>query len=133
MDIEELFTDEKSENDGVWVDAGDYDVSLRGIELKVARMLNPAFTRMFDELRREAGPTYDKDERVKTTVMIKCMAAHILKGWKNLTLKGKAVAYTTAKAEDYLAKSSDLRNVVTRIASDRQRYKAVREKADLKN
>ena len=133
MDIEELFTDEKSENEGVWVDAGLYDPTMKGLELKIARLMNPSFTRLLDEQRRDAGPKYDEDEQLQITVMIHVYARTILKGWKGLTAGGEPVKFSVAKAEDYLARSTDFRNVVTRISQDRQRFKAKQEEADLKN
>ena len=133
MELEELFTDAELEAEGVWVDAGDYDPTLAGLDLKVARMLNPAFARMFDDERRAAGPSYDTDEDIQTDVMIRCMAKTILMGWRNLTADGKAVKYSATKCEELLARSFDLRNVITRISRDRQIYRQQQDEDDRKN
>lgn len=133
MDVGDLFTDEKSENEGVWVDAADYDRSLQGLQLKIARLMNPGMSRMLDEEVRNAGPKYDDDEAVRTDITIRCYAKHVLKGWKGLTNGGKAVKYTEELAEEYLARSTDLRNVVTRISQDRTRFKIQQDETDRKN
>lgn len=133
MELDDLFTDADLEVGGTWVDAGDYDPTLAGLELKVARMLNPAFTRLFDELRRVAGPEQDNDEDTQFEIMLKCTAKCLLRGWRNLTIDGTAVKFSDAKCLDYLAKSIDLRNVVTRISRDRQVFKSKQSEADRKN
>lgn len=133
MEVDELFTDADLEVSGVWVDAGQYDPTLDGLELKVARMLNPAFSRMFDEKRRTAGAAYDDDEDVQLSIMLECTAKTLLRGWKNLTVQTKPVKFSDDKALEYLSRSTDLRNVVTRIARDRQLYKLEADEDGLKN
>lgn len=130
MELDDLFTDADLEVSGTWVDAGDYDPTLSGLELKVARMLNPAFTRMFDEMRRNAD---DDDEDAQFDIMLTCTAKTLLRGWRNLTVDQKAVKFSDTKCLQILRRSSDLRNVVTRISRNRQLYKAKRDEDDRKN
>lgn len=133
MELDELFTDADLEVEGTWVDAGDYDPTMDGLKLKVARMLNPAFSRMYDEERRQTGEGYDASEAQQLELMLRVTAKTILRGWKDLTVKGKTVKFSDEKCLEILSKSGDLRNVVTRISRDRQLYKAKQDEAGLKN
>lgn len=133
MELDNLFTDAELEESGAWVDAGDYDPSLKGLELRVARVLNPSFSRMFDEEVRNAGPKYADNEDLQLEIMIRCTARTILKGWRNLTVKTKPVKFTEAKCLDLLTRSVDLRNVTMRIARTRELYKLQQDEDDRKN
>ncbi len=133
MELEDLFTDTELEEAGTWVDAGDYDPSMAGLELKVARVMNAAFARMFDEEVRNAGPEFQDDSDRQMDIMLRCTAKTILRGWRNLTVKTKPVKFSDAKCLELLTKSTDLRNLVMRIARTRHLYKLKQSEDDLKN
>lgn len=125
MDIKQSFvTNEKVEQDGVWVDIGD------GSKLLVARMYNPRHTAAM----RQALAPYKRrpNDIVPQEILDSMMAKHVLLDWKGITENGEDVPYSVEKAEEYLA-IKDFRALVVEIAGNMETYRAAAYKDAEKN
>jgi predicted glycosyl hydrolase (DUF1957 family) len=97
-DINQIMTDVKKENEGVWTEFA------AGIELLIARARNPRYNECIRDktehikvdLRNE---DFDKDEFADLLLQVR--AETILLDWKNIEENGQSVPYSSAKAMEY--------------------------------
>jgi hypothetical protein len=120
MDIKTSFADPKNEVQGVWMDYRD------GSRVKLARLGNPAFQKLFDKMRR---PYLDMIRRDKmppereTHILCQCYARTLLLDWEGFEDGGKPLPYSEDAAERLLVAHMDFRNDVTRLAAEEEFFK----------
>lgn len=120
----EFATDEALENDGAWFPVG------KGTELLIARSNNRKYSKMLMSEVEKFRAVLDLDDDVANKkndeIFIACMAEHILRGWKNVTYKGKALDYSVANAKLVL-QHKDLRDRVGGLAGSIEGYRVKQE------
>ena len=114
MEIKELATNERIEQEGVWVDIGDET------KLLIARLGNKAYERCLRKLGRPylSQLRYATDNELIQKLAIKAMSRHVLLGWKNLQEGGKDIPYSHEKAEELLTKYHGLYRIVSEMAQE---------------
>jgi hypothetical protein len=127
----EFATDEKKENDGVWVDIG------KGARLLVARAGNRKYSRLLTAAIEKHQRALDlKDEaadKLSDQITIDVAAEAILLGWEKLSFKGQDMgAYSVTAAKQLLA-VKDFRHYVSRLSNDFDRFRVAQEAALGKN
>lgn len=113
-------TDQRREEDGVWVDFAD------GIEFLIARIGNPKY----EEYLRKIGKPYRHqmranimDSRELEQLSKKAIARHILLDWKNVTDEdGNPLPYTPEEGERVFNDPAlrDIYRFVVEVAVDRE-------------
>ena len=123
-DIRKLYaTSVSKEADGAWSqDLGD------GLRLKVARLKNPNFRKLYQRLTKP----YERqirnrtlDDATENSILAQCLAKTVLVGWQNLVLDGEVVPYSTEAALKILSDDglSDFRDLVVDLASDAELFR----------
>jgi hypothetical protein len=125
LDIQASFlTDPKLEDEGVWKPIG------KGAELLLARAGNRKYAKMLNKQITANSNTLDLDDDIAEAksdeIMITCLAAHVLLGWKKLSFGGKEVAYSPENAKMLLA-VKDFRKLVMRLSDDMEAYLVKKE------
>jgi len=119
-DLRKLYgTDTNKETDGIWQDFGD------GIEMKVARIGNPKYQKLFQKLskpHRKAIRRGTLKEDVAEKLMIECTAETILLDWRGIELDGKALPYSKDNAIMILTEFKDLKEYVNDFANEMEAY-----------
>ena len=130
MDIKKQFNTNKDlEVEGIWVKISD------DARIKVARMNNPEFNKMFRRLSKpymtalQAGTL---SEEISEDILLECYSHTILVDWDGIQEDGKAVPYSPSKAKEYL-KIDTFRHFVLNIARDFNNYKLEIEAQEVKN
>ena len=112
MRLGTLAYDKSKEEDGVWCDGPE------GLRLKIARIGNPQYQSYLRKLASKAKRTSQLVENSEGWT-IKATAHHILKGWENLQDDdGKDIPFSVPIAEEFLARYSDLLQMVQEFATD---------------
>lgn len=100
MDLFKRFHyDEKLAVEGVWIPYED-------AQLLIAKHDNAAFKQAFDKIMRDRvqdAVDGEISEEQATKLWVGVAARTILKGWKNITIRGEEVPYTPEKAEEILS------------------------------
>ena len=124
-------TNERLEQDGVWVDLGD------GGSVKVARAGNKANRKL---LKRLVGPHKAalRSDRLPDDVLekltIECMARTILLDWRGIEEDdGKNVEYSVENAIRLLTAYKDFRDQIAASSADLALYQDAAEEAAAKN
>jgi hypothetical protein len=116
-------TDIEKEQDGVWSDdLGD------GLKLKVARLKNPGFRKLYQRLTKP----YERqirnrtlDDAVENSILSQCLAKTVLLDWQKLVLDGVELTYSHENALKVLSDPglSDFRDVVVDLANDAELFR----------
>lgn len=122
MDLNKLALDLDKEAKGVWEDL-DSETSIL-----VARMFNPNFNRMFEEMtapHRRAAKNGLLSEEVAENILVTCLASTILLGWKGLKENGVEIPYSHEKAKAILTdkRLKAFRQMVVEIAENHARFR----------
>lgn len=131
MDFDKRYlTDKQAEQDGVEVRLDD------GCTILVARANNRKFKAEMRRLMRpyqnqERRGTFDPDLRDELTRQ--AVSKFVLLGWKGITLKGKDVKYSPAKAEELMKRSEDFENDVIDAATMMETFRVVQVEEGAKN
>lgn len=131
MDFDKRYaTDKQAEQDGVEVKLDD------GCTILVARANNRKFKAEMRRLMRpyqnqERRGTFDPDLRDDLTRQ--AVAKFVLLGWKGIELGGKAVKYSSEKAEELMKRSEDFENDVIDAATMMETFRAVELEEGAKN
>lgn len=118
-DLKKVFaTSKEKENEGVWTDdLGD------GLKLKIARMKNPRFRKMYERMTKP----YKRQIRLGTLpeeteidIICKCISQTVLLDWQNLSVDGKKQDYNQDNAYKILKNPEigDFRDFVVDLAND---------------
>lgn len=130
MDIKKQFaTDRNLEIEGIWVPISD------GARIKVARMNNPEFNKLFRKLSKPymtALQTGTLSEDISEEIMLECYAKTVLVDWDGIEENGEQVPYSPEKAKEYL-QIDTFRQFVLNIARDFNNFKAEIEAQEVKN
>lgn len=134
MDIDNAFTDPEIEREGIWVDYRD------GSKVKVARIGNPNFTRIYDaklKPHRRKQRAGSMETELETRILCEVVAKTVLLDWKGFTQgKGedkKEYKYTEKRAFDMLSKSIDFRNEIVDLAAAEETFHQDDQKDSEKN
>lgn len=128
----EFATSEEKELKGVWKEIGP------GAEILVGRLGNRNYSRMLglevEKHQRTLDLKNDVADKASDQIMIDVMAHTILLGWRGAEFKFKGVAlpYSLENAKMVLA-VKDFRNLVSKLASDMEAYRAAQEAAVVKS
>lgn len=129
MDVYQQFaTDEKKENEGVWVAIGD------GAELLVARSGNRKYSRLLaaaiEKHQRALDLKDDAADKLSDQIMIDVMAESILLGWKGpFSFKKVDVgAYSVSGAKTLLA-VKDFRGYVSKLSNEFDSFRVAQDES----
>lgn len=104
MDLAGIKVDTKVEEDGDWVELGQFDGRLEGAEIRTRSIHSPQFRRAAQRLRRKltvrAGGMVDPVKELEVTR--EAIAVGCLLGWRGVTDGGQSVEFTTEAAKRYL-------------------------------
>jgi len=129
MRISAFITDQRKENEGVWVPLG------AGAQVLVARVGNEKYKQSFlrhSKPHRTQLRTGNLEEDAAQKLLNKVMAETVLLDWKGLEDDdGNDILYSTEKAEELLA-IKDFRETIEEIANTRELYRQ-HEMADAGN
>jgi len=123
FDLNSLRTDEDLENSGAWRDLGN------GSRLKLARLGNAQFKKMFSELIlpfSEAGTPIPEESQKEFTV--KCLARTVLVGWEGIYDGDTPLEYSYENAVRTLEEIKDFRDLVIKLAGSLDAYKVKQDK-----
>jgi len=129
--FDNFVTDEKSENEGVWIDYAS------GFRLKLARIGCPAFKEFM--LKRgkphmrsiEAGVM---DDEIAEDMMKDAIAETIIKGWEGLLDgEGKEIPYSKETARELLDVPGDFYDEVFALAKQREHFRVAKTEGTAKN
>lgn len=121
-DLFEAFaTDTEKEMEGVWK-------TVRGIQVKVARVTNDRFAREYQALPPEIQDQIDNGtlpEEQAREVFADLMSKAILVDWAGLSLGGEEIPYSQEKAKEFLSREDlkDFRRIIWEIASTEANYR----------
>ena len=125
-------TDKAKERDGAWV----RDVR-PGLHLRITRMPNPAYNKLFGELIAPHRVQFERDsldDEVLRDVITQCLAETVLVDWEGLEDRdGEPVTYSVAKARKLMTELPDFRDDVLSLARNRDLFKAKEEDEDRGN
>lgn len=126
FDIEELFTNQEKESEGVWVDY------FGGSKLKVASLQSPIYKAGLAKMAKKHKLQLDddNDDSVALVNDITCsaMAQHVLLDWKGINIGDeKNAGYTVKLGELALKRSAKFREFVAESADDHNNFKATAE------
>ena len=114
-------TDKTAEQEGVWEPLAD------GIEIKVARIGNPNYQRIYEREIKPYRAQVDRglmaDEKF-TEIIIKVLAEAVLLDWKNIEYEGKKLPYNRDNAIRILTELPDFRADVLFLANQQASYRA---------
>ena len=116
-------TDPTKEIEGVWSD----DLG-GGLKLKVARLKNPNFRKLYQKLTKPHERQIRNrtlDEATENSILAKCLAKTVLLGWEKLVLDKEEVPYSEAAALKILSdpELADFRDQVVDLASDAELFR----------
>lgn len=116
--------DHKKVSEGVWTE-------YLGVELCIARHNNLAY---LTALKREAEkigpkPLHKLPAQVRTNVVMKCMAEHVLVGWRDLYIDGEEVPYTPENALELLTNDDECLSFIVEFALNTTNYILESERA----
>ncbi len=130
MDIDKAFTDETLEREGAWVEYRE------GSRVKLARLGNPRFQRMYEaKMRpyRRLERQNKMDPELTTKLLCDCLAETVLLGWEGFDHQGKPVPYSTEGAKALLMRSMDFRDEITVLATEEENFKQAMDEESEKN
>ena len=114
-------TDKTAEQEGVWEPLAD------GIEIKVARIGNPNYQRIWEREIKPYRAQVDRglmaDEKM-TEIIIKVMAEAVLLDWKSIEYGGKKLVYNRDNAIRILTELPDFRADVMFLANQQASFRA---------
>lgn len=121
QDLDDLFgTDEKKEEEGTWLPLGG------DAQVLVCRVRNKSWRQGLKKLPKgiqmEIANGTISDEKYQK-VMITLIGRYILKGWKNLTVNGLEVEYSSQTAIDLLTKYPDFKDKIFEMAGEIDNFK----------
>lgn len=122
MELNDLRTNEKAENEGVWEDFGG------GTKVLIARIGNKRYETRLNALmkpyKRQIRAGSMPDETMDK-IIIQVMSETIVLGWEGLTENGKALKYSEAEANRILTdpRYKEFRNLVSDAAQDAAIYR----------
>jgi len=126
----EFATDEKSELEGIWEDAGG------GAKVLVARVGNKRYTERFKRLGKGLQRQLDRGslpEDKQAAILISIIADTILLDWSGLADEGETVEYSKENAKAKLKKYPEFRQFIWDIANDVENYRLEDREEDLGN
>jgi len=120
MDIREFSTNDKREQEGVWVDIGE------GTQLLIARLGNAKYEKYLRKLGRPylTQLRYSSDSKLIQKLAIKAMSRHVLLDWKNLQENDKDIPYSHETAERLLTNYHGLYRVVSEMSQETTLFRA---------
>lgn len=121
MDLEDLFgTDQKKEEEGVWVPlGGDAEVLVCRLRNKNWRV---GLKRLPKTIQKQIADGTIGDEKYEKLIAM-LMSKYILRGWKNLSINGQPVEYDEETALKLLEQYKDFKDRIFEIASDMEHFK----------
>lgn len=123
FDLNQYRTSEDLENNGVWKDLGN------GARIKIARLGNAEFNKMFSELVAPYAETGAKvPPEVQKDISVKCLARTVLLGWEGVYDGDDPVDYSYDNAVRVLTELKDFRELVIRLAGDMDAFKEKKDK-----
>lgn len=130
MEVGELFANPDLEKEGVWVDYRG------GVSLKIARLGNPNFSRVYDaklkpHRRKQRAGTLGTD--VETRILCEVLSETVLLDWEGLSRGGKSLKYTSREAFALLHAYRDFRDEVVEYASNEEVFHKQDEEEAAKN
>ena len=132
MDLREYKTDPQLEEEGKEIQVDETTT------ITIARFNNPAFRRMQERISEPYQKAVGRGKITDETagkILARCMAKHIIKGWKGLTLDGEDIPYSEEKCLELLLDPT-LNDFKEQILLESQRIENYREERledDLKN
>ena len=132
MDLREYKTDPQLEEEGKEIEVDEETT------IKIARFNNPAFRRMQDRLTEPYQKAVGRGKISDATagkILSRCMAKHIIKGWKGLRLDGKEIPYSEEKALELMLDPTlnDFKEQVLLESQRIENYREERLEEDQKN
>lgn len=130
MKIEDFKTDEKKEQEGVWVDLDENSRVL------IARIGNDHYNEI---LRKKAKPyrAAIRSNSLKDTIlkklMIEVIAESVLLNWEGITEKGEVIPYSRENAIRLLTTYKEFLNLITNIAEESELFKIYDQEEGVKN
>jgi len=129
-EISQLKLDSEKEGNGVWVP---FDLD---VELLIAGSGSPEFRSACSELlkpHRQKIRTVGIEFEERIEIIKPAIAAHLLKGWKNLTSKGKPVPYSKEKALELINEIKGMATFVLGSADEREWFRKESQRGSGKN
>jgi len=132
MDLREYKTDPQLEEEGKEI-VVDEDTTIR-----IARFNNPAFRKMQERISEPYQKAVGRGKISDATaakILSRCMAKHIIKGWKGLRLDGKEIEYSEEKALELMLDPTlnDFKEQVLLESQRIENYRLERLEDDQKN
>lgn len=106
-------------------------------DFRIARMPNPSYSKLIQKQvkmnRAVLDSKGDAAEKASDNILINVMAKTVLLGWEGeISYKGKKYEYSEEVAKMLLA-HRDFRDTVSKVASDMETFKLVKDEEDEKN
>lgn len=124
FDLNDFRTDKEAKAHGVWVAFGG------GAEIKIASFDSPSFTEAFRKATKpyqDLGRAIPEDDQV--SIMVECMANHIVLDWKNIFEGDDEVPYSIDNARRVLTELEWVRDRVIAEARKIENFKAKQREA----
>lgn len=125
------YVNKTAEEEGTWVELGD------GIAVKVRRFNSAhakATRRKLEEPHAALMRSGTVPEDIADDILTKQMSQSLIIDWKGVTTEtGEAIPATPENVEGQLRKYPEFRNEVAALVLDRQTFKKLIQKEDLKN
>jgi hypothetical protein len=139
MKFSDLATDPKLESEGVRFDLvpANPETGTPAVWIKVARIGNPEFQELYRRLMKPhqvAESMNQLPEKVKTEILIECLAHTIVKDWGGWTDDaGATLPYSAAAAVKAMTEARDVRDLVVSCATNSERYRRQTVEAEAGN
>jgi hypothetical protein len=137
MDVfKEFQTDERKENEGVWVELGDKDENGKAPRIKIARSRNPKYVKMFNRLMKPYKRLWDQDKLPQETlqkILIRTIAKTVLLDWEGLKQGDQELIYSEKEAIRLLTELKDFRDLIASYSSEMELFKTEQDEEAEKN
>ena len=114
-------TDKVAEKEGVWVELNE------GMEVKVARLNNPTYQRIWEREMRPFRAQFERgllaDDKMEQ-IIVKVMSECILIDWKNIEFDGKKLPHSVENAAMLMSEFPDFRSDIMFLASQQATFRA---------
>ena len=125
-------TDTAAEMEGVWETLAD------GMEIKVARVGNENYDRVWERIMRPHKAALDRNpshlgQQKQTDLLVRVMAEAVLLDWRNIELDGKKLPYNMDNCIKILTDYKDFRGDVLLIAQQMATFRVDEIEAAEKN
>lgn len=131
MDFNEFATDTSSEENGKWFNLSETArIKLRSFQSEKSQKVREQLEEPYLALKR-SGKGIPQGDQEK--LLIKQMAYAIVVDWEGMKDSGKEAPFSASKAEEMLTKHREFRNLIARLVTDDDAFKASLKEESEKN